>query len=135
MTTEYTHTRIKTKKQIGYAFIVFGLLKAGFIFYERFSGHNIPFVEDASYAILALMGLALIFTDIQNYLKDYTLWIYQKIELGLIDALNYTLVKIVVSFTNMFRKTHTGVLRHNLVAIQAGGIILLLAFLILGGYL
>lgn len=126
---------MKMKRQVGYTFIALGALKAAFLFYERLSGHGVPLVEDASYAFLVLMGVALMFTGIHKSIAGYTDWMYQKVELGLIDAFNYALVRLVVSFTGALRKTHTGVLRHNLIAAQAGGVILLLVFLVLGGYL
>jgi hypothetical protein len=126
---------MKMKRQVGYTFIALGVLKAAFLFYERFTGHSVPLVEDASYALLVLMGVALMFTDIQKPLTGYINWMYQNVELGMIDALNYALVRLVVSSTGVLRKTHTGVLRHNLIAVQAGGFILLLVFLFLGGYL
>lgn len=117
------------KKQMGYSLIAFSVLKAIFIFYERFTGHGVPMVEDASYALLFLMGLALVFTNVHKFIADFTSWVYQRIELGLMDALNYAIVELAVSFSKTFRKTHTGVLSHYLIALQGGVVILLLTFL------
>ena len=125
----------KMKKQVGYSLIAISVLKAAFIFYERFVGHSIPMVEDAGYVLLALMGVLLVFTNVHKKIACFTWQVYQKVELGIIDALNYALAGLTVSISSAFRKTHTGILSHNLIAVQLGGVILLLVFLILGGFI
>jgi len=123
------------KKQVGYSFIVFGIIKAAFLFYERLTGHSVPIVEDASYILLLLIGGLIIYSDLHKTIASFTNWLYQKVELGIFDALNYALANIIISFSKSFRKTHTGSLNYNIITIQVGGIALLIAFLLLGGYI
>lgn len=123
------------KKKVGYSLIAFSVLKAVFIFYERFTGHTVPLVEDASYVFLAFIGISLIFTNIHRSITKITNFVYETIELRGFDAFNYVLADTFVSISQAFRKTHTGILSHNLDALKIGGMIILLMFLVLGGFL
>lgn len=123
------------KKKVGYSFIVFGLLKSAFLLYERLSGHYIPIVEDASYILLLIIGGVIIFTDIHIPLSRLNEMFYNRVELGFFDAINYWIADAVMSFSNSFRKTHTGNLNLNILAIQFGGLVLLAFFLIFGEYI
>ena len=123
------------KKKVGYSLIIFSVLKAVFIFYERFTGHTVPLVEDISYVFLALIGISLIFTNIHKSIIKIASFLYEIIELRGFDGFNYLLADTFVSISQAFRKTHTGILSHNLHALKIGGIVILLIFLFLGGLL
>jgi NADH-quinone oxidoreductase subunit L len=58
---------------------------------------------------------------------------YKYPELRGIDALNYFLAHRVTSFARQFRKTHTGVLSHNMLTAFIGAIILIVLLLLFGG--
>jgi hypothetical protein len=47
-------------------------------------------------------------------------WVLEKVELGGIDRFNYVLADATRSLTSSFRRSHTGVLTHNMVAIIFG---------------
>jgi hypothetical protein len=47
-------------------------------------------------------------------------WVLEKVELGGIDRFNYVLADATRSFTSSFRRSHTGVLTHNMIAVILG---------------
>ncbi len=59
--------------------------------------------------------------------------IYKYPELGGIDALNYFMANHVTSFCRRFRKTHTGILSHNMLAVFMGIVFLIVLLFFLRG--
>ncbi|WP_309491867.1 NADH-quinone oxidoreductase subunit L [Candidatus Hecatella orcuttiae] len=62
------------------------------------------------------------------------MWALKKIELGVIDRFNYVLANATAGFSNSFRKTHSGILTHNVEGIILGFVVffLLLALTVMG---
>jgi NADH:ubiquinone oxidoreductase subunit 5 (subunit L)/multisubunit Na+/H+ antiporter MnhA subunit len=60
---------------------------------------------------------------------------YKYPELGGIDALNYFMANHVTSFCRRFRKTHTGTLSHNMLAVFIGIVLLMILLFFFGGHL
>jgi len=58
-----------------------------------------------------------------------SLAIYKFFEQGIVDRFNYALAWVVRSFTQVFRKTHTGDLNYNMIAVMLGVIALLVLLL------
>ena len=110
-------------RQVGYSFIAWGFLKAVFLLCGRLAG--------------CVSGGAGCFTGVMGSLTGYTGVVGQGVGLGVAGSLSYSLMSRVDSFAGALRRTHTGlvVLPYNLIAVQAGGVILLLVFLALGGHL
>jgi NADH-quinone oxidoreductase subunit L len=57
--------------------------------------------------------------------------LYRRLEIG-IDALNYSIANQTTSFCQRFRKTHTGVLSHNMLAVLMGIMLLMILLLLFG---
>jgi len=56
--------------------------------------------------------------------------VYKDIEVKVIDNFNYVTAALTVGFSRIFRKTHTGMLNHNIIGILLG--ILILAIMLIG---
>jgi NADH-quinone oxidoreductase subunit L len=58
---------------------------------------------------------------------------YKNPELKGIDALNYFLARLITSFCQRFRKTHTGVLDYNMLAAFIGAVLVIALLILFGG--
>jgi len=56
-------------------------------------------------------------------------WLLKNLELGVIDKFNYLLASAASRFSNVFRRTHTGVLTYNIIGMVLGSAIILLLFM------
>ena len=60
-------------------------------------------------------------------------WAYPRLELGGLEALNRVLAKTVTSLSGKFRKTQSGVLSYNILAVSIGIVLLVILLLLFGG--
>ena len=71
--------------------------------------------------------------SVARFFKQMSIVVYQKVELGGIDTLNYLAANAITSFCQRFRKTHSGVLSDNMLAVSVGIVFLLVLMFIFGG--
>ncbi len=62
-------------------------------------------------------------------------WTYPHLELGFLEVFNYKFAKGVAYLSDKIRKTHTGVLSYNMLAILAGIVLLIILLIKFGGIL
>ena len=60
---------------------------------------------------------------------------HERFELGGIDTLNYLVANVTTSFCQHFRKTHSGVLSYNMLAVSVGIVFLIVLIFIFGGFI
>ena len=60
---------------------------------------------------------------------------HKKLELGGIDALNYLIANVTTSFCRRFRKTHSGILSYNMLAVSVGIVLLIALIFIFGAFI
>lgn len=61
--------------------------------------------------------------------------VHERFELGGIDTLNYLVANVTTSFCQHFRKTHSGVLSYNMLAVSVGIVFLIVLIFIFGGFI
>jgi hypothetical protein len=138
---------------LGAARLVFSLV-------QHFGGHEMGVIEVIEFLPFLLVGTALYVTDLHKIFVDVSLGMYKHVELrGLdafnrgvarffrwfsgvmykypelrgIEALNYFIANTTITFTQYFRKTHTGVLSYNMLAILIGAVLLAIIIVLSGG--
>ena len=67
--------------------------------------------------------------------KALSMIMHKRLELGGIDAFNYFIANHITSFCQRFRKTHTGGLSHNMLAVFIGIVLLMILLFFFGGHL
>ena len=90
-------------------------------------------VSKAAYERLELEGINAFNHSVARFFKQMSIVVYQKVELGGIDTLNYLAANAITSFCQRFRKTHSGVLSDNMLAVSVGIVFLLVLMFIFGG--
>ncbi|MEA2090172.1 MAG: NADH-quinone oxidoreductase subunit L [Thermoproteota archaeon] len=73
-----------------------------------------------------------LYSKVADGTKAFSNIAYERLELN-IDALNYFIADLTTSFSRRFRKTHTGVLSHNMLAVFMGIVLLIILLFIFGG--
>jgi len=61
--------------------------------------------------------------------------LYRRLELGGIDAFNYLIANATTSFCRRFRKTHSGVLSYNMLAVSVGIVLMIFLVFMFGGFI
>jgi len=61
--------------------------------------------------------------------------VHERFELGGIDTLNYLVANVTTSFCQHFRKTQSGVLSYNMLAVSVGIVFLIVLIFIFGGFI
>ena len=72
---------------------------------------------------------------VAGFFKRISKAAYKKLELGGIDALNYLIANVTTSFCRRFRKTHSGILSYNMLAVSVGIVLLIALIFIFGGFI
>ncbi len=90
-------------------------------------------ISIAAYRKLEVGGINTFNDSIGRFFKRISIAVYQKLELGGIDTFNYLAANAITSFCQRFRKTHSGVLSHNMLAVSVGIVLLVLLIFIFGG--
>jgi len=82
-----------------------------------------------------LRGIDALNYGVASFFRRLSKAMYKYSELRGIDALNYFIANLTISFSQHFRKTHTGVLSYNMLAVFAGIILLIILLFLFGGYI
>jgi len=77
-----------------------------------------------------LAGVALYATDVHKFVLSVSQTIYKSVELRGIDAFNYFVAGLYVSFAQRFRKIQTGVLSYNMLMVFIGVALLIVLLLL-----
>ena len=87
------------------------------------------------YSSVELAGLERFNQGIAEKLTNLSQRTYQSVELGGFEEFNKGIAQDATRFSEKLRKTQTGVLSHNMLVVFLGMIIVLVLFLMFGGYL
>jgi hypothetical protein len=94
-------------------------------FFRWFSGVMYKYPE--------LRGLDAFNRGVARFFRWFSGVMYKYPELRGIEALNYFIANTTITFTQYFRKTHTGVLSYNMLAILIGAVLLAIIIVLSGG--
>lgn len=97
--------------------------------------HEIGAIEAIEGFITFLAGVVLYATDVHKIVVSISRSLYENVELKVLDAFNYCVANLTIAFCQRFRKTHTGVLSYNMLAVIIGIILLLILLFLFGGYI
>jgi len=84
---------------------------------------------------LELGGIDTFNYAVAGFFKRISKAAYKKLELGGIDALNYLIANVTTSFCRRFRKTHSGILSYNMLAVSVGIVLLIALIFIFGAFI
>ena len=150
---------LSVKKLVSYSMFALGASRLVFSLVQHFGGHEMTVIEVIEFLPFLLVGIALYVTDLDKIIVYISGSTNNHVELGLdafnrgvarffrwfsgvmykypelkgIDALNYFIANKTITFSQYFRKTHTGVLSYNMLAILVGGILLVIILVLSGG--
>jgi NADH-quinone oxidoreductase subunit L len=93
------------------------------------------YVETEGIAKPQIRGFSKFYEMISGRVVSLSQWAYPNLELGGFEALNYKFAKAVAYLSNKIRKTHTGVLSYNMLAISIGIAVLVILLIEFGGIL
>lgn len=154
-----SHERMSVKRLVSYSMFVSGIAELMFSFWHPH--HEITWIEAFEALVFLLAGVVLYATDIHKIVVSISQSLYKSVELKVldgfhyavasffrrlsevmykypelrgIDALNYFIANLTISFSQHFRKTHTGVLSYNMLAVLIGIILLVIILFLFGGY-
>ena len=83
---------------------------------------------------LEFSGFSEVYHDMAQWAESLSHWVHVHIELKGFDAFNYIFAKHMANFSQRLRKTHTGVLSYNMLAVFLGITLLSFLLLFLGGF-
>ncbi|MFB0523145.1 MAG: NADH-quinone oxidoreductase subunit L, partial [Candidatus Bathyarchaeia archaeon] len=93
------------------------------------------YVETEGIAKPQIRGFSKFYEMISGQVVSLSHWAYPHLELGGFEALNYKFAKAVAYLSNKIRKTHTGVLSYNMLAISIGIAVMVILLIEFGGIL
>ncbi|MDH5780915.1 MAG: hypothetical protein OEZ29_10020, partial [Candidatus Bathyarchaeota archaeon] len=93
------------------------------------------YVETEGIAKPQIRGFSKFYEMISGRVVSLSHWAYPHLELGGFEALNYKFAKAVAYLSNKIRKTHTGVLSYNMLAISIGIAVMVILLIEFGGIL
>ena len=93
------------------------------------------YVETEGIAKPQIRGFSKFYEMISGRVVSLSQWAYPHLELGGFEALNYKFAEAVAYLSNKIRKTHTGVLSYNMLAISIGIVLMVILLIELGGIL
>ena len=73
--------------------------------------------------------------SVAGFFRRISRVVHERLELGGIDALNYLIANVTTSFCRRFRKTHSGILSYNMLAVSVGIVLLTALIFIFGGFI
>ncbi len=144
---------MECKKRVGYSIFALGIARLAFSLALHLAGHEVTLIEVFEALPFLSAGVVLYATDVHKIFVSVSRTMYKSVELkGLnafnygvasffrrlsqlmykyaelegIDAINYFIANLIISFSRHSRKTHTGVLSHNMLMAFIGAALLLL---------
>ena len=93
------------------------------------------YVETEGITKPQIRGFSKFFEMISRRVVELSQWAYPHLELGGLEAFNYKFAKLIAYLSDKIRKTHTGVLSYNMLAIPVGIILLVILLIEFGGIL
>jgi len=84
---------------------------------------------------LEFSGFSEVYHDMARWAESLSQWIHAHIELRGFDAFNYSFAKRMAGLSQKLRKTHTGILSYNMLAVFLGTILLSFLLLFFGRFL
>ena len=93
------------------------------------------YVETEGIAKPQIRGFSKFYEMISGQVVSLSQWAYPHLELGGFEALNYKFAKAVAYISGKIRKTHTGVLSYNMLAIPIGIVLMVILLIEFGGIL
>ncbi|MFQ5758687.1 MAG: hypothetical protein ACE5IF_03305, partial [Candidatus Bathyarchaeia archaeon] len=93
------------------------------------------YVETEGITKPQIMGFSKFYEMITRRVVSLSQWAYPHLELGGFEAFNYKFAKLIAYFSDKIRKTHTGVLSYNMLAIPVGIVLLIILLIKFGGIL
>ncbi len=93
------------------------------------------YVETEGITKPEIRGFSKFYEMISRRVVSLSRWAYPHLELGGFEALNYKFAKAVAYFSDKIRKTHTGVLSYNMLAISIGIVLMVILLVEFGGIL
>ena len=148
------------KKLVSYSMFALGAARFAFSLFQHFTGHEMTVIEVFEFLPFLLVGVVLYVTDLHKIFVFISLSMYKQLELrGInafntsvarffkrlsdfmykypelrgINALNYFIANRTISFSQYFRKTHTGVLSYNMLVVFIGAALLVIILVLSGG--
>jgi len=73
--------------------------------------------------------------SVAGFFRRISRVVHERLELGGIDALNYLIANVTTSFCRHFRKTHSGILSYNMLAVSVGIVLLIALIFIFGAFI
>ncbi len=93
------------------------------------------YVETEGITKPQIRGFSKFFEMLSRRMVSLSQWAYPHLELGGLEAFNYKFAKLIAYLSEKIRKTHTGVLSYNMLAIPVGIILLVILLMKFGGIL
>ena len=93
------------------------------------------YVETEGITRPQIKGFSRFFEVISDRVVSISQWAYPRLELGGFEALNYKFAEAVAYVSDKIRKTHTGMLSYNMLAIPIGITLLVILLMKFGGIL
>ena len=121
------------KKVVGYGMLALGIVKLAFSLAVHSPGHVVATIEVVEALLLMSAGVVLYATDAHKIVLSISQSLYKNVELKVLDAFNYCVANLTIAFCQRFRKTHTGVLSYDMVAVLIGAALLMALLFLLGG--
>ncbi|MFQ6081029.1 MAG: NADH-quinone oxidoreductase subunit L [Candidatus Bathyarchaeia archaeon] len=92
-------------------------------------------LSEVMYKYPELKGIDALNYSVARFFRRLSEITYEYPELRGIDAFNYLVADVTATFCQYFRKTHSGVLSHNMLAASIGFLLLIILIFIFGGYI
>ncbi|MDH5266744.1 MAG: NADH-quinone oxidoreductase subunit L [Candidatus Bathyarchaeota archaeon] len=104
------------------------------LYYKIFAYPAITFSKGL-YKGLEFGGIDKFNYSVARFFRRISRAVHERLELGGIDAFNYLIANATTSFCRWFRKTHSGVLSYNMLAVSVGIVLLIVLIFIFGGFI
>ena len=109
-----------------------GFIAGSFLFLARIAYR---YVETKGIVKPQIRGFSRFYEMIYERVVSLSQWAYPHLELGGFEALNYKFAKAVAYLSDKIRKTQTGVLSYNMLAIPIGIVLMVILLMEFGGIL
>lgn len=111
------------KKKLAFLMFTLALGELAFSFWHPH--HEIGALEAIEGFTVFLAGVALYVTDVHKFVLSVSQTMYERVELKSLNAFNYFVAGLYVSFAQRFRKIQTGVLSYNMLMVLIGAALLI----------
>ena len=123
------------KKLVSYSMLALGTAQLAFSLAQHLAGHEVTLMEVLKAFILLSAAVVLYSTDAHKIVVSTARAMCEHVEVSVVDQANYLIADFVTSFCRYFRRTHTGVLSHNMLAVFIGIVLLMILLFIFGGFI